>query len=55
MLNHSRYKLPILHNSPEHLRNSLLSKHTILLPFYWQADVDRAALRCRDLGVERIF
>ena len=49
MLDDISDQLSILHNCPEHLRNRLLSKDSILFSFHRETDIDRTALGCYDL------
>lgn len=51
VLDHSCHKLPILHNGLQHFGDRMFSEDTLFLPFGY-ADVNRAALGRRDLGVE---
>lgn len=55
MFNNTGYQLPILHDRLEHLRNSLLFEHALLLSLNRQTNIDSAALGGGDFSVETVF
>jgi len=55
VFNNGGYQFPILHDRLEHLRDSLLLEHAVLLSLNRQANIDSAALGGSDLGAKAVF